>query len=174
MNEVEVKILEVDIKAIVKKLEGMGAKKVFDGRSQARYFDYPDGRLKSAKSVLRLRSKGELVELAFKRKNSDDKTVKSREETEVNVSDLETMGKILLALGMVELEPGLNKHRASYALEDAHFEFDTYEGVPTYLEIEAHSVERARYWVEKLGFSMRDTKPWTGKDVVKHYGKWPG
>jgi adenylate cyclase class 2 len=165
MNEVELKILEVNVDAVVKKLLSIGAKKIFEGDIQARYFDFPDGKLRNAGSVLRLE-----FELAFKKKSSDDESVKSQDETETIVSDIEAMKKILLNLGLIE-KIGLNKHRVSYSLGKVHFEFDTFPGIPTFLEIEAHSIKEAKDWVEKLGFSIKDAKPWSGKEVLKHYGK---
>ena len=65
----------------------------------------------------------------------------------------------------------MNKKRISYVLGDIRFEIDTYEGIPTFLEIEAPSEEILEEMVLKLGFSMKDTKPWNGKKVWKHYGK---
>ena len=61
------------------------------------------------------------------------------------------------------------KQRISFILDDAKLELDTLEDIPTYLEIEAPTIEKVRGCVEKLGFKMTDTVSWTSKEVVEHY-----
>ena len=39
MKEIEVKILEIDVASIKKKLDSLGAKKVFEGELTASYYD---------------------------------------------------------------------------------------------------------------------------------------
>ena len=45
MEEVEVKFLDINPDSLIKKLENLGAKKVFERFYRRRIFDYPDGRL---------------------------------------------------------------------------------------------------------------------------------
>ncbi|RMF55698.1 hypothetical protein D6745_01290 [Candidatus Woesearchaeota archaeon] len=58
MNEVEVKILEIDAEKVRKKLEELGAKKVYEGKVDSIIHDFDDERLKSEGLMLRLRSFG--------------------------------------------------------------------------------------------------------------------
>jgi predicted adenylyl cyclase CyaB len=170
MDEIEVKILEVDQAAIEEKLISLGAIKCFEGDIQALLFDFPDRRLDQADSFIRIRSKGDEVELAFKRRILGDDTVKRYEETEVTVSDKAVMADILLKLGLVNTVVGRKKHRISYATEGAHFELDTFDGMPTFLEIETADKRLLEEWVARLGYRMEDTKPWGGRQVYEHYG----
>ncbi|MBN1793112.1 class IV adenylate cyclase [Candidatus Woesearchaeota archaeon] len=169
MEEVEVKFLEINKAEIIGKLESIGAKKVFEGRIVPSFFDYPDDSLRKKDQILRLRKRGDETELAFKQKKQYPEA-KVAEETELNVDDFETMRQILLRLGMKEVarKP---KQRISYATEHAHYEIDTYEGLPPYLEVEAESFEDLKKAVERLGFSMKDSKPWSGRQLLKHYDK---
>ena len=181
MHEVEVKFLEVDVATLTKKLIQLGAKKVFDGEIIAHYFDYPDSRLRAEGKLLRLRKKGDIVELTLKKSINPKSLAKESHELEVNCTDFETMKTILLESGFTYRKPlpgeeilnTTDKHRASYSLEGAHFEFDTFPNIPTFLEIETQSVEAIQAWVHKLGLNMQDAKPWTGRDVLKHYLKTP-
>ncbi len=179
MREVEVKFLEVDTSTLVKKLIQLGAKKTFDGEISATYFDYPDSRLRKEGKLLRLRKKGDTIELTLKITINPDSLAKENEELEVNCTDYEMMQSILQEMGL-EIRKKLpgeenidttNKHRASYSIGNMHFEFDTFPGVPTFLEIEAQSIQSIEEWVPKLGLEMKNAKPWTGRDVLKHYEK---
>ena len=169
MQEIEVKILEVDTLYITQKLESWGAKNVFDGEVNASYYDFSNGRLKDNNRFLRLRKKGSTVELTLKEKVEHEEA-KIMQEYEVNVTDFEIMQKILYGLGLLEIKVA-RKHRTSYLLDEVHFELDTFPGIPTFLEIEASNMERVREYVQKLGYSMQDAKPWSGGDVLKYYEK---
>jgi len=165
MREVEVKILEVNKEELLKKLESLGAKKIFDGRVEAIYFETRD-----EKQTLRLRKNGGENELVLKTLN-DDSEVKDAEELHVTTNSFQYTKKILEKLGFKPKKTRINKHRESYKLNSVRFEIDTIDGLPTFLEIEASNKEEVLAWVEKLGFSKNDAKPWTGKQVLKHYKK---
>ncbi|MBN2141896.1 class IV adenylate cyclase [Candidatus Woesearchaeota archaeon] len=169
MEEVEVKFLDIDKKAVIAKLEALGAEKVFEGEIIPSFFDYPGDPLRAKDQILRLRKKGDETELAFKQKKNYPEA-KVAEETELNVDDFEIMKKILLKLGMVEVvrHP---KHRISYRLDGAQYEIDEYDGIPAYIEIETSSIETLKKAVEKIGFHMKDSKPWSGRQLLRHYKK---
>jgi len=73
-------------------------------------------------------------------------------------------------VGLKEFHKSI-KHRISYTKDNIHFEIDTYPGIPAFLEIEAQSVGELREYINKLGFSMDETLPWSIKDVLEYYGK---
>lgn len=169
MTEVEVKFLEVDQAVMEERLAAMGAAKTFEGRIVGTFFDFQDRRLNNSGCLLRLRETEKGARLAFK--TSGVKTaVKSREEFELTLESPDTLRKILKGLGLEDTGQTV-KHRTSYSLDGSHFEFDTYEGIPTYLEIEAPSEGEVKRLVAALGLSMKDARPWSWKDVFRHYGK---
>lgn len=170
MEEIEVKILDIDKNKVIKKLEELGAKKIFEGNVHASYFDFHDERLDKDDSFLRLRKKGNLVELTFKKVISREKA-KIMQEDEVVVNNFENMTKILKDLGLIELRIDAKKYRISYDLDNVHFEIDSPDDIPTYLEVEAPDLEKLKIAVEKMGFSMNDAKPWSGKHVREYYQK---
>lgn len=169
MQEIEVKILEIDEEDVIEKLEKMGAKRVFEGDVETSYFDFDNRTLLLNSKVLRLRKIGEKTELTFKQRISNEEA-KVMNELEVEVDDLESMRKILEELGLTEFRLA-RKHRITYVLGEIHFELDTFEELPTFLEIEAPSVGEIKKFVGKLGFTMKDARSWSGMDVLRYYGK---
>jgi len=165
--EIEVKILGVDADALAKKLELLGAKKVFDGVLKATWFDN-GGRLRKQGKVLRLRRAGNKTVLCSK--SIISKTgAKVMDEREVEVMDYEATKKVLEGLGFAPTLT-LSKKRVSYEIKGTRFEIDSCEGIPPFLEIEGSNEEQVFEWVERLGYKKEDAKPWTFSEVFDYYG----
>jgi adenylate cyclase, class 2 len=162
MREIEAKVLEVDVELLRKKLEAMGAKKVFDGEMNASWFGPAQGR------VIRLRREGEKKVLCVKTSLKKSGGVRQAQESEMQVESLEETRKVLEGLGYSE-KSRATKKRVSYELDGARFEIDSYEGIPPLLEIEAKSAEKVMEGVERLGYQKEDVKPWSFKEVREHY-----
>ncbi|MFH1065360.1 MAG: class IV adenylate cyclase [Nanoarchaeota archaeon] len=177
MDEVEVKVLDVDRNALVKKLLSMGAKKHFEGEIHAVSFDFPDNSIKGSKRTLRLRTKGDKCFLTLK-KPVDNPDIKIRDELELEVSDFAIMKNILESLNLKQWRD-VKKTRISYKLKDALFEFDKYheefEYIPEFLEIEVmadnnkEAINKIYEYAEMLGIKKEQCLPWTLNDLVKHY-----
>lgn len=171
MTEVEVKILEINRDKTIQKFLDLGAQKTFEGDLLAWHFDFPDKRIEKAQNLLRLRKEGDTVTFTFKKKVESEQA-KIFEESEVKVSDFETMKTILLAIG---LEPNkvTSKKRVVYSLPGAHFAIDEFTGehvrIPAFLEIETEDVDTLYRYVEQLGFKREDCKKWTQWDVINFY-----
>ncbi len=176
MQEVEVKILEIDPNDVEQKLFSLGAEKIFDGEISGYIYDFPDGKLNKKRQVLRLRKEGDKVMLASKQKLSVD-GVKVSDEYEVEVDNFETTQKIIDALGMIERKR-IRKHRTSFIINFKsnliRFEIDKFldewEHVPAFLEIEAGDAELIYQHAELLGFKRSDCLAWSGFDLMKCYG----
>lgn len=167
MEEIEVKILDIDKKEIIKKIESWGAKKTFEGDMHVSFYDFPDKRLSKKKSMLRLRTKGPISELTLKSNTRKD-VAKIATEENIDVSNHRTTERILECLGMAIIKK-IAKNRISYTLGKIHFEIDTFSGYPSFLEVEAPTLLEIEATVARLGYMMKDTKPWTGKDVINYY-----
>ncbi len=173
MEEIEVKILEINPSQIQKKLVALGAKKIADHILEAVFYDFPDRSLRERHDVVRLRTEDKTAILAFKKfRPSTD--VKVREEYEVQVSNSRETEKILQGIGLVPYKY-TKKRRVSYVVDKAHFEIDTYLGehtcIPAFLEIEAPSVKTIEKYAKMLGFSKKDLKPWSFEQLRKHYNR---
>lgn len=167
MKEIEVKILEIDRKALEKKLRSFGAKKVFDGPVDVRMYDTPNNDFKRRGTVIRLRKKGTYGEFTVKTAHKRMAHAKSAQEYETRV-DFAAMQKILHILGYTE-SWRMKKHRIEYALGNVHFEIDKIPGIPWFLEIEAPSVMALNAWVKKLGYTQKDAKNWWWHEVLAYY-----
>lgn len=173
MQEIEIKILEIDRKKVETALAKMGAKKVFDGEMKTFFYDFKDGSIVKAKNVLRLRREGNKSVLTHKTV-AGTQDAKIAQEYSVEVSNLFVMQKILKALGIVLIE-SLQKHRTGYELEGTHFDIDQYEGrygdIPEFLEIEGKSVVAIHEYANALGYKAEDCLPWSTVQVIEHYSE---
>lgn len=167
MREVEVKILEINPGNIKSRLRRIGARKLFDGSIHALYFDFNSRKLKGRGQVLRLRRKGDTIELAFKQKLRK-KAIRIMDEFETHVEDWAGTQKVLKGLGFKVIKE-VRKHRISYGLGTNRFEIDKYPGIPPFLEIESRTVKSLKSMVKRLGFRMRDANAWNTFDVLRHY-----
>ena len=179
MDEVEVKVLDVNRDALAKKLLSLGAKKHFEGEIHAVSFDYPDNSIKKAKKTLRLRTKGNKTYLTLKNP-VDNPDIKIREELELEVSDFKIMKTILESLNLKQWRD-VKKTRISYKLKDALFEFDKYheefEYIPEFVEIEVmadnskEAIKKIYEYAAMLGIRKEQCLPWTLNELVNHYKK---
>ena len=171
MKEIEVKILEIDVEEVRKKLLALGAEKVLDTNLEYTIFDFPDCRLFKKRNLLRVRKVNDKVELCLKHKNKQEE-VRSAEEIEINTSDYEKTIQILLELNFQIVTEG-KKHRKSYILGKIKFEIDTYPDIPAYLEIESDNEKDLREAVKKLGFTMEQTTSMNGFELIQKYRGTP-
>jgi adenylate cyclase class 2 len=173
MDEIEVKVIGIDPEAMMRKIERLGGRKLFDGGLVTIFFDTPDGRIARAKDLLRLRCAGDGSTLTYKRYVSDA-GAKVRREYEICVDDFETTRKVLGLMGFVETHL-IRKRRTSYTLGDARIELDRHEGehsfIPPFLEIEVRGKDQLEGICKSLGIQMKQVKPWTFFDIVRHYKK---
>ena len=156
---------------VEEKLASLGAKKIFDGNMQTLFFDFKEGTIVKQKNVLRLRKDQEKIELTYKKVHVTQQP-KPLKRYSVEVSNLETMKIILENLGLSVIDR-MQKHRVSYTLDGARFDFDCYSDVygyiPEFLEIEAESIDLVYKYAELLGFKEKDCLPWSTTDLIKHY-----
>lgn len=170
MQEIEVKILEVDPQKVAKALAKLGAQKVFDGDIETLFIDTEDGEIHKSRDVLRLRKEGSKTELTYKEVKFGEKS-KVAEEHTVEVSDCDETLKILQLAGL-SVKQRMNKHRVSYKTADARFDIDTYRGefsfIPPLMEIEAAEDAIEKY-AKQLGYEHKQCLPWSTDELIKHY-----
>ena len=168
MSEVEVKVIEIKKDEIIRKLEELGAKKVFEKDISALSYDFEDNRLAREHSYLRMRKIGDDAFITYKKLNSQERA-KDMEEIEARINDFETIHRILLAMGM-KAYADKAKHRTEYVLGKVKFEIDEYADIPPYLEIEAPDIDTIYEYVHRLGLPENNVKSWTSKEMFEHYG----
>lgn len=198
VQELEVKILEVDIERLTEKLEKLGANKVLDAVTYiycfdiTRVIDYThipeklhqvvqiaqnltkDGNtLRQQNFHLRMRKQEDKYE--FTLKYSDGQKGKLKRETEVNVelttSDWAHIKEDMILAGL-DIVANQQKKRISYDLgkEGLHFDIDTWPGIPTYLEIEGSDEGKIMKFIHKLGLENHSTTNISGEEFFNRYG----
>lgn len=155
MKEIEVKVRNIDKEKIVKKIIGLGAKKVFSGKVVDFRFDTPSRTLSKAGKALRIRQKGKYTYLNFKGKKKSIESIIGRDEIGVRVSSFKTMQRILHELGYVKIFD-LIKHRTEYRIGDVNFDIDEYIGLDPILEIEGTSYDEVGLYLDKLNIREED------------------
>jgi len=149
MKEVEVKIRNIVKSEIIKKIEDLGAEKIFTGRVIDYRYDTPDRDLSKQGKALRIRQKGKYIYLNFKGKKKATDNIVDREEIGVKISNLKTMKKILTQIGYIKIFE-LNKYRTEFRYRDIVFDLDEYVGLAPILEIESDSIEKVEEYIKKL------------------------
>ncbi len=155
MKEVEVKIKNIDKDDIIKKIEDLGAKKVFTGKVVDFRFDTPDRDLSRQGKALRIRQKGKYIYLNLKGKKKSVENIIGRDEIGVKISNFKVMHRILNELGFIKIFE-LSKFRTEYRLNDIVFDLDEYFGLDPILEIESNSYEKVEKFIKKLGILEED------------------
>lgn len=164
MNEIEVKILNIDVEKIRAKLIELGAVLVKNEIQINYMFDFPgDTLFKNYKGYCRIREIHSLLDgskkyiLAIKKMKSQGE-FKEMVEEETEIINFESAKRILLELGLYNRAID-RKRRESYTLNNVLYEFDEWDKdvYPNpYLEIEANSKESLRKGIELIGYKLED------------------
>lgn len=158
--EYEVKILDINVKDILGRLEKLGARKIIERNMKRFVYDLKDN------SWIRLRFDGQKTTLTIKEIKDD--SITGTKEIEVVVSDFDNANIILERIGFKAKAYQENK-RISYKLDDVEIEIDFWPMIPPYIEIEGNSIKDVENIVEKLGFQMSQT---TSINTIKVYDKY--
>ena len=163
-TEYEVRILEIDVDNIKKKLEEVGATFEWD-RVQKRYvYDFIP---KVDSKWIRLRTNGIKTTLTIK--DLVTSKIDGTRELEIEVDDFLNTNKILEELGYTPRNYQENR-RIQYKLDGVEIDIDSWPMIPTYLEIEGSSEEEVYKIVEKLGYKLEDTTTRDVEGIYNDYG----
>jgi len=146
--------------------EELWAIESFEWKILDRYFDYPDERLDKWKEKIsfRIRMKTDLewhstFYFTIKRKeekNNDSKELRVCYEKEYLISDVMAFQNIIRENWFIETRRK-EKARIAYSLDSIKFDIDTYEWIPTLMEIEAKSTKIAMRYMKILKLKKHDT-----------------
>lgn len=174
MLEKEIKILEIDIAQVVKKLEWFWAEKTFDGFIHDVYYDFPANpnlKMEDNDRMFRVRKKWEDHIYTIKRKRKEiRKTEKlnAKDEHETEITDVESFSRVLEKYGMAKTREK-KKYRISYRLHGIEFDIDSYEWIPPLLEIEANRREEIDILVKKLWLKKNEQMIGWSRSLFAHY-----
>ena len=164
-TEIELKFLDVDVEEMKEKILKIGAKLVFDTEMESIVFLGDEFSTRdSSKKYLRLRKINDTTLLTFKSPRTDS-NMTSRDEHETEVKDFDATLEILKRLGFNDGVVS-KKHRMHYELGNIHFELDTVEGIPTYLEIETTTEEDMKDICKKMNIDISKGKKGTIVEIL--------
>ena len=149
-TEYEVRILEIDVPSIKKKLDEVDA--TFGSKLDGKW--------------IRLRTNG--IKNTLTIKDVVTSKIDGTRELEIEVDDFDNTNKILEELGY-EHRAYQENRRIQYKLNGVEIDIDSWPMIPTYLEIEGSSEEEVYKTVELLGFDKSDT---TSRDVEGIYNDY--
>ena len=159
-TEYEVRILDIDVEDIKKRLEEIKATWEWDLLQRRYVYDFNP---KQNGKWIRLRTNGKDTTLTIKDVVSSK--IDGTRELEVGVDDFEKTNLILKELGYTPKGYQENR-RCQYKYNGVEIDIDYWPRIPTYLEIEGGSEEEVMNIVKLLGFNESDV---TAKDVENIY-----
>ncbi len=158
MQEIETKILEIDVKATREKLVALGAKQIQDMRLIVDWYG-PKGLTHAGDDpwYLRVRTTSDGVsEMSWKSLPKIIGNTRHSDEINLNVSDFEKAKSLLSAIGL-ENYAHQEKDRVSFSLKDWNFDLDQYPGMPAYLEIEGKTHEHVQEAIKILNLESHES-----------------
>lgn len=150
-QEIEVKFPLVDRAALVRRLEGLGAERLYPETFEDNIVLDRRGELKTRGSILRVRKFGKYTLVTFKGPSSIMGGVRSREEVQTGVESLE---RALSLFDMLGFKPifRYQKFREVWRLEETEVVLDR-TPIGDYFEIEG-SLPKIRELAAALGMDM--------------------
>ena len=150
--EYEAKFYPVDKEEYRKKLLSVGAKLLRAERKMIRVIaDSKVNAIIPNMNYLRVRDEGHLIRLSYNTTAGNDGKLSDQKEIDVDVSDFSKTVKIIEALG-IKFNRRQETLREEWSYKGAEITIDTWPGLDTYSEIEAHSEEEVKEIAEELGF----------------------
>ncbi|MBQ6860272.1 MAG: CYTH domain-containing protein [Clostridia bacterium] len=141
--ELEERILEIDVKKMIAKLESLGAEKVGEWHQKRYVYDFNPIR---ENEWIRLRTNGITTTLTYK--NVEKNEIDGTKEHEIEVENFEKTNEMLKILGYLPKAFQENK-RIRYLLKGTEVDLDSWPLIPPYLEIEGKSKSEIEE-IEKL------------------------
>lgn len=159
-TEYEVRLLEIDLDRVVKKLEELGASLQGDFIQKRYVYDVLSN---DSKKWIRLRTNGERTTLTVK--NIVSSSIDGTQELEIEVDNFERCNLLLKELGFVSKCYQENR-RIQYLFNGVEIDIDFWPLIPTYMEIEGSSEEAVYHVLSVLGYEKNEV---TSKDVDSIY-----
>lgn len=177
MQEIEIKIIKIDVEKIKASLLKLQCTKVKDENQINNIYDFPNRQLLDKKGYARIRIvedilNNKIVNYMTTKKLLSQEKYKIMEENEVIINDATMGAAIFTSLGL-ELVKSIKKHRESYKYKNTLIEIDINdpEFCPfPYLEIESESEDEIKEVVSLLGYTMEDTYSQTLDEILNGEG----
>lgn len=163
-TEYEVRVLEINEKELIQKLEALGATKIGEYNQKRYVYDLKPA---SPQKWIRLRTNGEKITLTYK--NIETNKIDGTKELEIEVSDFESTNKILEILGYQNKGYQENK-RVQYNLSGVEIDIDTWPLIPAYVEIEGEDEQSVLEMINRLALNEEKVTTLDVQSVYMQYG----
>ena len=163
-TEYEVRILEIDIEKVKKKLEDIGAKFIFDSLQKRYVYDFKPI---IPNKWIRLRTNGKKTTLTIKDITSSK--IDGTKELEIVVDDFEKTNLLLNELGY-KAKGYQENRRIQYNYNGVEIDIDYWPLIPTYLEIEGNNEKEVYEVLNLLGFNKDDITTFGVEKIYLDYG----
>lgn len=165
MNEIETKILDVDVEEIKNKMKALGALEIKSTRLFVDWFRPKDHEEGDTPWFLRIRTDSEgNNEATWKSNRTFLGASSSHKEINLKILDKNAMSDLLIELGM-KIYAHQEKDRISWKYGEWQFDLDQYPRMPAYLEIEGKNEEGIQEAIKLLGLEGKTATP-KGERVV--------
>jgi adenylate cyclase, class 2 len=159
-TEIEVRFLEIDKGALIKKLVELGAKDKGEFLLDQTIIYDPEFKWRDENKSIRLRKYGNTTKLTYKEKR--EKTIDSAKEIEFEIEDYEKARALFEKIGFVPFRRE-QKKRHTFEYKGVTVDIDTWPKVPPYVELEGESEVALKQAAQELGFDWN-------KAVFDHAG----
>ena len=168
-QEIETKVLEVDVESIEKELADLGAEKIQETRLVVSWYDFPTRKEGEEEWFLRIRSyvnsenKSVKSEVTWKARSDILGTARKHKEINFDIAEPEKLADFFEEIGL-EKYAHQEKDRVSFVYQNWQFDLDQYPSMPAFLEIEGHSEEHIKEAIGLLG--LENNKTWAKGERV--------
>lgn len=168
-KEHEIKILDVNIKELIKKLENIGAKKVYDDNRTIIALDTEDRKyLNQYDKLIRVTDEGSIKVTMHVNQSKPD----IKEGIKFKTSRLKETMDFFEQMGLKPISK-VSAHRLSYELGKIDFDIDEFPKIPPFLEIDIEYLEEEGYSLDdllkKLGLENNKMVVMGTEDIHKIY-----
>ena len=168
MNEIEIKLTyedEIEIEKILTKT-GMIIDEIFD--LEDRYYSQKGKGMENTNELVRIRKKGNHIELTYKGKCKDNNNIWTRKEVNVGIDNLEAMHNILLLSGFKMIKENISK-RKCWRKGDTKLIFIKYSKpfILKMIEIESSNKEK----IQKVMNDLRGLVKEAGEELFNVFDK---
>ncbi len=155
-----------DVEEMKKRLHELGATKRIEALMPITVYN-PANQNDQDPTYVRVRHEGKCITFTVKKDLKSEFPLEYEVELEPTPHNLEQINKIVLGLGAT-VKYRVDKIRETWDYDGVkEIVFDTYPGLPTYMEIDAHDEETLHAVVKKLGLKVENRS--TSKDMYNTY-----
>jgi adenylate cyclase, class 2 len=162
-HEYEAKFLAVDVTGLQARLKALGASQAFPKTLLTRKIFEND--VLEGGAWVRLRDEGTRSTLTLKQV-TDPTTIDGTTEIETEVADIHAMAEILARLGLAEVRYQEN-YREEWRWGQIACDFDTWPGLPTFVEIEGPDEASVRQAAATLGLDYTQARFGSVDEIYK-------